>query len=61
MKKIRKEKYFNYDNKKLLGVMGFHFYDGSLANQWNPRGLIIELNNRKEIDFKKLQEELNYI
>lgn len=41
--------------------MRFDFYDGSLSNQWNPRDLIIELNNRREIDLRKLQQELNYI
>ena len=41
--------------------MRFDFYDGALANQWNPRALIIDLNNKKEIDLKKLQQELNYI
>lgn len=41
--------------------MRFDFYDGRLANQWNPKELIIELNKRNEIDLKKLQEELNYI
>ena len=61
MNKLSKEKTFEYDSKELLGVMRFDFYDGGLANQWNPRGLIIELNNKKEIDLKRLQEELNYI
>ena len=61
MKKLSKEKIFDYDSKELLGVMRFDFYDGGLANQWNPRELIIELNNKKEIDLKRLQEELNYI
>lgn len=61
MNTLSKEKIFNYDSKELLGVMRFDFYDGRLANQWNPRELIIELNDRKEIDIKKLQEELNYI
>ena len=61
MKELSKEKYFNYDSKELLGVMRFDFYDGTLANQWNPRDLIIELNKNKEIDLKKLQQELNYI
>lgn len=61
MKKLSKEKIFNYDSKELLGVMRFDFYDGRLANQWNSRELIIELNNKKEIDLKRLQEELNYI
>lgn len=61
MKELNKEKYFNYDSKELLGVMRFDFYDGSLANQWNPRELIIELNNKRQIDLKKLQNELNYI
>ena len=41
--------------------MRFDFYDGGLANQWNPRDLIIELNDKNEIDLKKLQKELNYI
>ena len=59
--KLSKEKYFNYDSKELLGVMRFDFYDGRLANQWNPSELIIELNNRREIDLRKLQQELNYI
>ncbi|WP_373205882.1 hypothetical protein [Clostridium tertium] len=58
---LSKEKTFNYDSKELLGVMRFDFYDGGIANQWNPRELIIELNNKKEIDLKKLQEEINYI
>jgi len=61
MKELSKEKYFNYDSKELLGVMRFDFYDGRLANQWSPRDLIIELNSKKEIDLKKLQQELNYI
>lgn len=61
MKELNKEKYFNYDSKELLGVMRFDFYDGVLANKWNPKDLIIELNNKKEIDLKKLQQELNYI
>ena len=59
--KLSKEKYFNYDSKELLGVMRFDFYDGRLSNQWNHRELIVELNNRKLIDLKKLQKELNYI
>ena len=59
--KLSKEKYFKYDSKELLGVMRFDFYDGRLSNQWNPRDLIIELNNRSEIDLRKLQQELNYI
>ena len=56
--KLSKEKYFNYDSKELLGVMRFDFYDGRLSNH---RELIVELNNRKLIDLKKLQQELNYI
>ena len=59
--KLSKEKCFNYDSKELLGVMRFDFYDGRLSNQWNPRELIIEMNDRKLIDLKKLQQELNYI
>ena len=59
--KLSKEKYFNYDSKELLGVMRFDFYDGRLSNLWNHRVLIVELNNRKLIDLKKLQQELNYI
>ena len=59
--KLSKEKTFDYDSKELLGVMRFDFYDGRLSNQWNHRELIIELNNRKLIDLKKLQQELNYI
>lgn len=58
---LSKEKTFDYDSKELLGVMRFDFYDRVLANQWNSKNLIIELNDRKEIDLKKLQEELNYI
>ncbi|MDU3845253.1 MAG: hypothetical protein E7G71_10215 [Clostridium perfringens] len=61
MKELSKEKTFEYSSKELLGVMRFDFYDGGLANQWNPRDLIIELNDKKEIDLKKLQKELNYI
>ena len=60
MKELSKEKIFEYSSKELLGVMRFDFYDGGLANQWNPRDLIIKLNDKKEIDLKKLQKELNY-
>ena len=56
MKELSKEKSFEYSSKELLGVMRFDFYDGGLANQWNPRELIIELNDKKEIDLKKLQQ-----
>ncbi|MDY4606013.1 hypothetical protein [Clostridium tertium] len=59
--KLSKEKYFKYDSKELLVVMRFDIYDGRLSNQWNPRELIIEMNDRKLIDLKKLQQELNYI
>lgn len=59
--RLSKEKTFNYHSKELLGVMRIDFYDGRLANQWNPRELIIELNNNNRIDLSKLQEELNYI
>ena len=51
MNKLSKEKTFDYDSKELLGVMRFDFYDGRLANQWSPRDLIIELNNKNKIDF----------
>ena len=61
MSKLSKEMTFDYDSKELLGVMRFDFYDGVLANQWFSRELIIELNDKKEIDLKRLQEELNYI
>lgn len=58
---LSKVKTFAYDSKELLGVMRFDFYDGRLSNQWNPRELITEFNNRREIDLRKLQQELNYI
>ena len=61
MKELSKVKTFEYNSNELLGVMRFDFYDGGLANQWNPRDLIIELNSKNEIDLKKLQKELNYI
>ena len=61
MNKLSKEKTFDYDSKELLGVMRFDFYDGRLANQWSPRDLIIELNNKNKVDLRKLQRELNYI
>ena len=61
MNTLSKEKTFDYDSKEFLGVMRFDFYDGRLSNQWSPRDLIIELNNMKLIDLKKLQQELNYI
>ncbi|MFR4998378.1 MAG: hypothetical protein ACLUDK_14295 [Clostridium paraputrificum] len=61
MNTLSKEKIFNYDSKELLGVIRFDFYDGGLSNQWNSRNQIIKLNYRKEIDLKKLQEELDYI
>ena len=49
MKELSKEKSFEYSSKELLGVMRFDFYDGGLANQWNPRDLIIELNDKNTI------------
>lgn len=58
---LRKEQYFEYSPDELLGVMRFDFYDGRLANQWNPRSLTIELNDKKSINLKELQQELNYI
>ena len=61
MSKLSKEKYFDYDSKELLGIMRFDFYDGAISNQWNPKDLIIGLNNKKQIDLEKLQEEINYI
>lgn len=61
MRKLSKVKTIEYNSNELLGVMRFDFYDGGLANQWNPRDLIIELNDKKEIDLKRLQKELNYI
>lgn len=59
MRTLVKEKPFSYDSKELLGVMRFDFYDGRLANQWNPRELIIELNKRNEIGYDN--ETLIYI
>ena len=59
--KLNKEKIFDYDSKELLGIMRIDFYDGRLSNQWNPRELIVELNNKKKIDLNILQKELNYI
>lgn len=50
MNTLSKEKTFNYDSKELLGVMRIDFYDEVLANQWKARKLLIELNNKKEID-----------
>lgn len=61
MRTLVKEKTFNYHSKELLGVMRIDFYDGRLANQWNPRELIIKLNNNKRMDLSTLQKELNYI
>lgn len=61
MKELSKVKCFDYNNEEILGVMRFDFYDGRIANQWNPRELIIELNSKGKIDLKKLQQELNYI
>lgn len=61
MKELSRDNSFEYSVEELLGVMRFDFYDGVLANKWNPKDLIIELNSKQEIDLKKLQEELNYI
>lgn len=61
MKKLSKEKTFDYNSKELLGVMRFDFYDGRLSNQWNPKDLLMEMNNKNQIDLKNLQKEINYI
>lgn len=57
MKQLRKEKYFNYDLKDILGIMRIDFYNGELANKWNPKNL----KNIKKANIRKLQQELNYI
>lgn len=61
MKMLRRDKYFKYDTKELLGIMRFDFYDGALSNSWNPRELIKELSENKKVDLKELQHELNFI
>ena len=58
MNLLSKEKCFNYSLDELLGIMRFDFYDGEIANKWNPRTLINKLNEK---DKKELQKELNYI
>ncbi|WP_432291628.1 hypothetical protein [Clostridium baratii] len=57
MKQLRKEKYFNYDLKDILGIMRIDFYNGELANKWNPKNL----KNIKKVNIRKLQQEMNYI
>lgn len=52
---------FDIENDKKLGVMRIDWYDGRLANTWNPTDLLIKLNSENSIDLKKLQEELNTI
>ena len=61
MKKLSKEKIFDYNSKELLGIMRFDFYDGSLANSWNEKELIKSLKEENKIDLKTLQMELNEI
>lgn len=61
MKKLSKEKIFDYNSKELLGIMRFDFYDGSLANSWNEKELIKKLREENKIDLKVLQMELNEI
>ncbi|MBT9830300.1 hypothetical protein [Clostridium baratii] len=61
MKKLSKEKIFDYNSKELLGIMRFDFYDGSLANSWNERELIKRLKEENKIYLKVLQLELNEI
>lgn len=61
MKKLSRNKYFDYSTQELLGIMRFDFHDGSLANGWNPRELIQELIKKNKIDLRVLQNELNYI
>ena len=58
MNLLSKEKCFNYYLDELLGTMRFDFYDGELANKWNARSLLKELNAKEK---KELQKELNYI
>ncbi|MEG0844289.1 hypothetical protein [Clostridium sp.] len=58
---LHREQLFESDEKNRLGTMRVDWYDGKLSNQWNPTKLLIELNNSRDIDLKKLQEELNYL
>lgn len=55
------EELFSIENDKKIGVMRIDWYDGRLANRWNPTELLIRLNNEKNIDLKQLQQELNII
>lgn len=61
MKKLSKEKIFDYNSKELLGIMRFDFYNESLANSWNEKELIKRLKEEKKINLKVLQIELNEI
>lgn len=60
-KNLSKDKLFEIEQDKLLGIMRIDWCDGGLSNRWNPSDLMIDLNNKKELDIKKLQEEINYI
>lgn len=57
MKVLSRKRYFNYDLKDLLGIMRIDFYNGELANKWNPKNF----KNIKKVNIKKLQQELDYI
>lgn len=58
---LHREQLFEINNDKRLGTMRIDWYDGRLANQWNPNKLLIELNESRKINLKVLQKELNYI
>lgn len=51
-KNLSKDKLFEIEQDKLLGIMRIDWYDGGLSNRWNPINLMIDLNNKKELDIK---------
>lgn len=58
---LHKEQLFEINNSNRLGTMRIDWYDGKIANQWNPTELLIKLKDSRLIDLNVLQEELNYI
>lgn len=47
---LHKEQLFEINNSNRLGTMRIDWYDGKIANQWNPTELLIKLKDSRLID-----------
>ena len=55
---LSRNRMFTYDNKDMLGIMKFDFYDGCIANSWHWR---VEKDTLSKDEIEELQDQLNKI